>query len=56
MLSSLKSEPKPYIDLSLELSDDLDWKAGTLRNFEHHLDISALAYEAVSGLLAIGTL
>lgn len=54
MLSSLKSDEPRYIDLSIELADELDWKAGTLRNFEHHLDITAWAYEAVSGLLAIG--
>lgn len=50
-----KSEQKPYVDLSAELNDELDWKAGTLRALEHHLDISAWAYEAVSSLLAIGT-
>ncbi|EKM61629.1 uncharacterized protein PHACADRAFT_169080 [Phanerochaete carnosa HHB-10118-sp] len=51
----MKSDQKPYIDLSAELNDELDWKAGTLRAFEHHLDISAWAYEAVSGVIAIGT-
>ncbi|GJE89618.1 hypothetical protein PsYK624_057220 [Phanerochaete sordida] len=50
-----KADQRPYIDLSAELNDELDWKAGTLRTFEHHLDISAWAYEAVSGLIAIGT-
>ena len=45
-----------FTDLSLELSDELDWKAGTLKAFEHHLDITALAYEPVSGILAIGML
>jgi syntaxin-binding protein 5 len=54
MLSGLKSDAKPYPDLSVELADELDWKAGTLRNFEHHLDTTAWTYEPVSGLLAIG--
>lgn len=43
------------IDLSVDLTDELDWRAGTLRTFEHHLDISAWSYEPLSGLLAIGT-
>ena len=51
-----KASSKPYIDLSAELNDELDWKAGTLRTLVHHLDITALAYEPVSGILAIGAL
>lgn len=43
------------IDLSVDLSDEIDWRAGTLRTFEHRLDISAWAYESLSGLLAVGT-
>lgn len=45
---------KQFIDLSPELSDELDWKAATLRTLAHHLDITALAYEPVSGILAVG--
>ena len=45
----------PLVDLSVALSDELDWKAGTLRTFEHHFDISAWAFAPLSGLLAIGT-
>lgn len=47
---------KSFADLSPELSDELDWKAGTLRTLIHHLDITALAYEPVSGILAVGEL
>ena len=47
---------KSFTDLSPELSDELDWKAGTLRTLVHHLDITALAYDPVSGILAIGAL
>ena len=46
---------KQFTDLSPELSDELDWKAATLRTLAHHLDITALAYEPVSGILAVGT-
>ena len=44
------------MDLSAELNDEHDWKAGTLRTFDHHLDITAWAYEPLSHLLAIGSL
>ena len=50
-----KSNAKLFVDLSVELADELDWQAGTLRTLNHHLDITAWAYEAVSGILAIGT-
>ena len=50
-----RSNVKPFVDLSVELVDELDWQAGTLRTLDHHLDITAWAYEAVSALLAIGT-
>lgn len=50
-----RSNAKPLLDLSIELADEIDWQAGTLRTFEHHLDITAWAYEAVSGIIAIGT-
>ncbi|KAJ3520531.1 hypothetical protein NM688_g9149 [Phlebia brevispora] len=55
MLSLHGNRDKQFIDLSAELFDEIDWKAGTLRTLIHHLDIAAWAYEAVSGLLAIGT-
>ena len=45
---------KSHIDLSLELADEIDWQAGTLRHVRHHLDITAFATEPVSGLLAVG--
>ncbi|KAF5385371.1 hypothetical protein D9615_001225 [Tricholomella constricta] len=44
-----------YIDLSMDLRDPDDWKAGSLRTFEYPLNITTLATEPISGLLAIGT-
>lgn len=53
----MRSKTDPvFLDLSAELNDELDWKAGTLRTFDHHLDITAWAYEPLSHLLAIGVL
>ena len=49
-----RANAKPFLDLSIELADEHDWQAGTLRTFEHHLDITSWAYEAVSGIIAIG--
>ncbi|KAI0081067.1 hypothetical protein K474DRAFT_1656898 [Panus rudis PR-1116 ss-1] len=46
---------KTYTDLSAELNDESDWKVGTLKPLRYHLDICTLAFEPVSGLLAIGT-
>ena len=51
-----RSNDKPFLDLSVELADERDWQAGTLRSFDHHLDVAAWAYEAVSGILAVGML
>ena len=45
---------KNHVDLSLELSDEIDWQAGTLRHARHHLDITAFATDPVSGLLVVG--
>lgn len=42
------------MDLSPELRDPQDWNVGTLRSFDYPLDISALAIEPLTGLLAIG--
>ena len=56
MLSLHGNREKAFLDLSAELLDELDWKAGTLRTVPHHLDITALAYEAVSEHLAVGAL
>ncbi|KAG5647699.1 hypothetical protein DXG03_008422 [Asterophora parasitica] len=44
-----------FMDLSLDLRDPDDWKAGPLRTFEYPLNITALATEPISGILAIGT-
>jgi hypothetical protein len=42
------------IDLSLDLRDPQDWKVGILRSFEYPLNITTLAIEPISGLLACG--
>lgn len=41
-------------DLSLDLSDAIDWQADLLKTIRYHLDITAVAIEPVSGLFAIG--
>jgi len=43
-------------DLSTDLSDEIDWKVGSLRVFDFPLNIAALAVEPVAGLLAAGVL
>jgi hypothetical protein len=43
------------MDLSVDLWDPDDWKVGTLRSFDHLRNITALATEPISKLLAIGT-
>ncbi|KAI8981153.1 lethal giant larvae like, C-terminal-domain-containing protein [Trametes punicea] len=42
-------------DLSLDLSEQSDWEAGLLRTVQYHADITAVATDPVSGLLAVGT-
>ncbi|KAM5536030.1 hypothetical protein V8D89_010288 [Ganoderma adspersum] len=42
-------------DLSLDLSDPIDWQADLLKTIRYHLDITAVATEPVSGLFAVGT-
>jgi syntaxin-binding protein 5 len=45
----------PYFrDLSYGLSDDRDWSPAALWTLDYYLDISALAIEPLSGLLAVG--
>ncbi|KAI0673986.1 lethal giant larvae like, C-terminal-domain-containing protein [Trametes maxima] len=46
---------KGLADLSLDLSDPVDWQSGPLRTIYYHLDITAVATEPVSGLFAVGT-
>lgn len=43
-------------DLSTDLSDEIDWKVGSLRVFDFPLNIAALAVEPVAGLLAAGVI
>lgn len=42
-------------DLSLELRDEINWVPGTLRTTEYLLNITALAFEPIGKLLAVGT-
>lgn len=42
-------------DLSTELADPREWQLKDLRYFDILLDVSALAYDPTSGLLALGT-
>ncbi|KAG6919011.1 hypothetical protein DXG01_009721 [Tephrocybe rancida] len=44
-----------FMDLSLDLRDGDDWKVGPLRAMDYPQNITALATEPISGLLAIGT-
>ncbi|KAI0334428.1 hypothetical protein GY45DRAFT_1334312 [Cubamyces sp. BRFM 1775] len=48
---TIKSLP----DLSLDISDASDWEAVLLRTIPHHVDVTAIATDPVSGLFAIGT-
>ncbi|KAG7099718.1 hypothetical protein E1B28_001536 [Marasmius oreades] len=48
-------ERGPVLDLSNDLHDEVDWKPGPLRVFEYALNVTAIAIEPISGLLAIGT-
>lgn len=43
-----------HMDLSTELRDPDDWKAGNLRSFEYPLNITTFAIEPMSCLLAVG--
>ena len=45
---------KSLPDLSLDLSEPIDWQAGLLRTLSYHLDVTAVATEPTSGLFAIG--
>ncbi|KAF9270713.1 hypothetical protein L218DRAFT_1013731 [Marasmius fiardii PR-910] len=48
-------ERGPVLDLSNDLHDETDWKPGPLRVFEYALEVTAIAVEPISGLLAVGT-
>ncbi|KAK1234875.1 Lethal(2) giant larvae sro7 [Marasmius sp. AFHP31] len=52
---SFFKQRETVLDLSSDLHDALDWKPGPLRVFEYALNITALAIEPISGLLAVGT-
>ncbi|KAJ3988441.1 WD40 containing snare-dependent exocytosis protein [Lentinula detonsa] len=44
-----------FIDLSLDLHEPQDWKPGVLRTLDYASKVTALAYEPIAGLLAVGT-
>ncbi|KAH9920224.1 uncharacterized protein BXZ73DRAFT_91957 [Epithele typhae] len=46
---------KSLPDLSLDVSEAIDWQAGHLKTLHYHLAITAVATDPSSGLLAIGT-
>ncbi|KAJ6621080.1 lethal giant larvae like, C-terminal-domain-containing protein [Mycena sp. CBHHK59/15] len=50
-----KHDRTVYLDLSTDLRDNSDWNAAALRSFEYPLDVTTLAVEPISSLLAIGT-
>ncbi|KIK70617.1 hypothetical protein GYMLUDRAFT_32661 [Collybiopsis luxurians FD-317 M1] len=54
MFSQHHSRDK-FLDFSLELRDGQDWKLAVFRTLESALKVTALAYEPISGLLAVGT-
>ncbi|KAF7303171.1 WD40 containing SNARE-dependent exocytosis protein [Mycena kentingensis (nom. inval.)] len=50
-----KSPTSAYPDFSSDLRDKPDWKIAALRSFEYAVQVSAVAVEPITGLLAIGT-
>jgi syntaxin-binding protein 5 len=50
----LKHDDTEYADFSSGVRDSIDWKIGTLREFEFPLDTTSAAFDPVLGLLAIG--
>ncbi|KAJ7631237.1 WD40 containing snare-dependent exocytosis protein [Roridomyces roridus] len=51
-----KSNHPIYADLSSDLRDvQVDWNVAVLRSFEYPLNVSAVAVEPITGLLAVGT-
>lgn len=51
----LKHDDRPsFLDLSLFVRDITDWKVGILKDTEFPLDITIVAFDPVSCLLAIG--
>lgn len=52
------SKHEVHLDLSTDLREMSDWKIGVLgdRPLEYLLNATSLAFDPVSGLLAVGTL
>ena len=45
---------KALPDLTLDLSEPLDWQVGALKTVQYHLDVTAISTEPTSGLFAVG--
>ncbi|KAJ7492344.1 WD40 containing snare-dependent exocytosis protein [Mycena latifolia] len=50
-----KHDRTTYADLSADLRDQSDFNVAALRSFEYPLNVTTLAVEPITGLLAIGT-
>ncbi|KAF8971726.1 WD40-repeat-containing domain protein [Flammula alnicola] len=50
-----KQHESVLADLSTDLRDEEDWKVGSLKAFDFPLNVTTLAIEPISGLLAAGT-
>ncbi|THV07456.1 WD40 containing snare-dependent exocytosis protein [Dendrothele bispora CBS 962.96] len=51
----LKRHDHATTDLSIDVRESQYWKPAALRSWEHLLNVSALAFEPICGLLAVGT-
>jgi syntaxin-binding protein 5 len=49
-----KQQETALADLSTDLSDETDWRVGTLRTFDFPLNLSTVAVEPLAGLIALG--
>ena len=50
-----KQQDSVLADLSNDLRDENDWQLGSLKTIDFLVNVTALAVEPVSGILAIGT-
>lgn len=55
MSKFIKRFDSTYADISADLHEQEDWDVGELRHFEFAQELSAIAVDPVSGLLAAGT-
>jgi len=49
-----KSIGKSLTDLSSDLRERQDWEVGTLSTLDHLLNVTALAFDPVLSILAVG--